>query len=55
MYKLTKDPITQAQDKMVIKNLGNGHELHIPFNDENRHFIEYKEWLAAGNTPEAAD
>ena len=55
MYKLTKDPITQAQDRMVIKKLGNGHELHIPFKDENIHYIEYKAWLAAGNTPEAAD
>jgi len=55
MYKLTKDLITQAQDRMVIKRLSNGHELHIPFKDENSHYIEYKAWLAAGNTAEAAD
>ena len=27
----------------------------IPTDDTNTDYIEYKAWLAAGNTPEAAD
>jgi hypothetical protein len=27
----------------------------IPFDDDNKDYIFYKEWLDAGNTPEAAD
>ena len=27
----------------------------IPTDDQNRDYIEYKAWLAKGNTPEAAD
>jgi len=26
----------------------------IPFDDTNADYIEYKAWVAAGNTPEAA-
>ena len=55
MYKLFKDPITQREDKIVIKVLGNGSVLNIPFVEENTDYQEYKEWLAEGNTPEAAD
>ena len=55
MYKLFKDPITQREDKIVIKELGNGSVLNIPFVEENTDYQEYKEWLAEGNTPEAAD
>ena len=29
--------------------------LHIPFDDDNRDYVEYKEWLAEGNTPAASD
>ena len=55
MYKLTKDPITQREDRMVIKVLGNNCFLNIPFNNENTDYQEYLAWLAEGNTPEAAD
>ena len=27
----------------------------IPFDDSNNDYIEYKAWLAAGNTPAASD
>ena len=55
MYKLTKDPITQREDRMVIKILGNNSFLNIPFNNDNTDYQEYLAWLAEGNTPEAAD
>ena len=29
--------------------------IHIPKNPSNRDYKEYLEWVAAGNTPEAAD
>ena len=28
---------------------------HIPFDEGNRDYIEYKEWVDAGNTPDDAD
>ena len=55
MYKLFKDPITQQEDKIVLKVLGNGAFLNIPFVDDNTDYQEYLAWLAEGNTPEAAD
>jgi len=27
----------------------------IPFDPANRDYVEYQEWLAAGNTPDPAD
>ena len=26
----------------------------IPFDEDNRHYVEYLEWVAAGNTPDPA-
>ena len=54
MYKLFKDPITQTEDRMIIKVLGNGAKLCIPFDTENTDYQEYLEW-AKTNTAEAAD
>ena len=45
----TKETVTS---KEVIRKEDNA---HIPFDDENRDYIEYKAWLDAGNTPEEAD
>ena len=44
----TKETVTS---KEVIRKEDNA---HIPFDDENRDYIEYKAWLDAGNTPEDA-
>ena len=55
MYKLFKDPITQQEDKIVIKVLGNDAVLNIPFVEDNTDYQEYLEWVAEENTPEAAD
>ena len=55
MYKLFKDPITQQEDKIVIKVLEDGAVLNIPFNEANIDYQEYLSWVAEGNTAEAAD
>ena len=55
MYKLFKDPITQKEDKMVLKVLGNGAVLNIPFVEDNTDYQEYLQWKADGGVPEEAD
>ena len=54
MYKLFKDPITQQEDKIVIKVLEDGAVLNIPFNEANIDYQEYLEWVKT-NTPDPAD
>ena len=54
-YKLKKD--LQGNTTTVVRS-ETGHPVTYQFtpgNMENRHAIEYKEWVDAGNTPEAAD
>ena len=54
MYKLFKDPITQREDRIIIKVLGNNSFLNIPFDEQNEDYQEYLEW-AKTNTAEKAD
>ena len=52
-YKLLEnDPQTGAANKNVIRKSDGA---AIPFDDENKDYQEYKAWVDAGNTPEAAD
>ena len=53
IYKLIKNAFTNEIDQ-VKTQVGNVITL-IPFDDSNRDYQEYKAWLDAGNTPEAAD
>ncbi len=39
----------------VIQTLGDGVKKFIPINEENADYQEYLEWVAEGNTAEAAD
>jgi len=53
IYKLSKDLIT-GKDYGVLKMEGTT-LMSIPFNEENTDYQEYLEWVAEGNTAEAAD
>ena len=60
-YKLIPDIEHGDGSKTVFKAVRravdnwNGEITCIPFCDSNADYIEYKEWLDAGNTAEAAD
>ena len=53
-YKLMNDPI-KGTPEPVVKKIVDGAISFIPFDDGNTDYIEYKNWLAEGNTPESAD
>ena len=64
-YKLTKTSVeetfsdgskkTVSRPPCVVKKDGTNVSLTIPFEPENAQYQEYLEWVAAGNTAEAAD
>jgi len=57
LYKLSKN--IQGEVNSVIKDNGtvgtSKHRLYIPLAEANTDYQEYLEWVAAGNTAEAAD
>ena len=53
MYKKLIDPITKQDSTEQIKRLADG--AVIPFDEANKDYQEYLEWLAEGNTPEEAE
>tara|TARA_A100001391_G_scaffold65936_2_gene41670 strand:+ start:1874 stop:2068 length:195 start_codon:yes stop_codon:yes gene_type:complete len=59
LYKLIKNI---AEQEIGVSKKGEAtadglgfHMRHIPFDESNIDYQEYKLWLADGNTPEAAD
>ena len=52
LYKLIKD--WEGNEVAVTKDCGS-YSLDIPFSQGNTDYAEYLEWVAAGNTAEAAD
>ena len=54
-YKLVKDPMTGKTDSVKLTGSPDENVLIIPFDDNNSHYVEYKAWVAAGNTPDPAD
>ena len=53
IYKLIKNSFTNQIDQ-VKTQVGNVFTT-IPFDEENTDYQEYLEWVAEGNTAEAAD
>ena len=53
IYKLIKNSFTDQIDQVKTQK-GNVIVL-IPFEEENTDYKEYLEWVAKGNTAEAAD
>ena len=53
-YKLYADFRGVPQQAIQV-TADNGTISSVPFDDDNTEYIEYKAWLGAGNTPEAAD
>jgi hypothetical protein len=51
MYKLFKDPQLGVITYVFNKTTG----AFIPFDESNRDYQEYLEWVKAGNEPEPAD
>ena len=52
-YKLVNDDYGNVS--MIKLTDDNGKIKFIPFNEDNRHYQEYLEWVAEGNEPEPAD
>jgi len=53
IYKLIKNSFTNQIDQVKTQK-GNVITI-IPFDEENADYQEYLEWVAEGNTAEAAD
>ena len=56
-YKLRNNTITKIDGSTYVVQdiLDQVEDLTIPKAAGNRHYDAYLEWVAAGNTPEAAD
>ena len=54
-YKKLKDPISGTESGVVKKDTNDIAESYIPFAEGNTDYAENLEWLAEGNTAEAAD
>tara|TARA_R100000458_G_scaffold16370_1_gene14038 strand:- start:1044 stop:1220 length:177 start_codon:yes stop_codon:yes gene_type:complete len=56
LYKLISDRDQPGVEKVVVKSSADGkYATYIPFDEGNRDYQEYLEWVAKGNTPEEAD
>jgi hypothetical protein len=54
-YKFTPLNRQGEQDTVIKIDSTKPQRVFIPFNSENTDYQEYLEWLAEGNTTEAAD
>ena len=55
IYKLYNDPMTRKLGGIQKAFPGSNQRFCIPINEENTDYQEYLEWVAEGNTAEAAD
>ena len=54
-YKLVKNPFTGEVDQVRLTTDTSNIQINIPFAPDNTSYQEYLEWVAEGNTAEAAD
>ena len=54
-YKKTKDSEGNVRTDQIKRILDDGTISCIPMSDGNTDYQEYLAWVAAGNTPEAAE
>mgnify|MGYP004464562773 CR=1 FL=1 len=54
IYKLVKNIDNEIKQVKKMSN-DNTHTMFIPFATDNKHYQEYLDWVAEGNTAEAAD
>ena len=54
-YKFFKTDKKASKNDEGVTKIEDGKTWFIPENTENVMWQEYQEWLAEGNTPEAAD
>lgn len=50
-YTLSGDGVTKSAIRATI----DGVEMHVPLNEDNRHYAAILEWVADGNTIAEAD
>ena len=55
LYKLVKSPYTNNVEAVIRREGTSDRYDFIPFNPDLGIYQEYLEWVAAGNTAEAAD
>ena len=54
IYKLYKSEMSGGETCSILKKEGNT-QVSIPLDSDNTDYQEYLEWVAEGNTAEAAD
>ena len=54
-YKLLKEYYGDGTSVVIPVVIRKSDNAQIPYDDNNIDYIEYKEWLDAGNTPDSAD
>ena len=54
-YKLIKNPFTDKVDCVQLTNSTTNVVLIIPYDESNTDYQAYLDWVAEGNTAEAAD
>ena len=53
IYKFVKDPLSNEANSLMFND--NEKTWHFAMSTENRMYNDYLEWVAEGNTAEAAD